>query len=102
MNGETVGCKNCPAREECPTIQYRGSACVAARARAGADFDPLTNGESLRRVGDTEFAIFLYTIMRAETPPWCSVPDCEKTSCPDCIQKWLGTPVAAPKGKKEE
>lgn len=41
-----MGCKNCPASKGC-TANYRGSACSACRAKAGADSDPLTNAEFL-------------------------------------------------------
>lgn len=91
----SAGCKHCPVKD-CQTIQYRGSACSAARARAGADFDPLTHGERLRRVSDTELAAFLQAA-KGQSPPWCSKPNCGKPSCLNCIQTWLETSVAAPK-----
>lgn len=40
------GCNNCPASKGC-AANYRGSNCSARRAKAGADWDPLTNAELL-------------------------------------------------------
>lgn len=104
MNGFHTGCKHCPVTD-CPTIQYRGSACSAARAQAGADFDPLTHGERVRKLDDSGLAAFLH-MARCETPPWCSNPGCGKETCQACIQEWIETPIAKPRTdanqKKEE
>lgn len=49
------GCLNCPAKTAC-TATYRSSRCAAARQQAGADFDPITQGDRFRSLNDTELA----------------------------------------------
>lgn len=52
MNGS--GCKNCPVKP-CETINYRGSACAAQRAKFGLG-DPKTNADRIRAMTDEELA----------------------------------------------
>ena len=52
MNGS--GCKNCPVKP-CETMNYRGSACAAQRAKFGLG-DPKTNADRIRAMTDEELA----------------------------------------------
>lgn len=52
MNGS--GCKNCPVKP-CETMNYRGSACAAQRAKFGLG-DPKTNADRIREMSDEELA----------------------------------------------
>ena len=58
MNGS--GCKNCPVKP-CETMNYRGSACAAQRAKFGLG-DPMTNADRIRAMTDEELAVFLRTV----------------------------------------
>lgn len=55
MNGN--GCKACPVWP-CETMRYRGSTCMAQRARLGLG-DPMTNADRIRAMSDEELAAFL-------------------------------------------
>lgn len=48
------GCAHCPVNRFDCDAQYRGSRCVALRAKAGVDFDPQTNSDRLLRMGSDE------------------------------------------------
>ena len=55
MNGS--GCKRCPVNP-CETMNYRGSACAAQRAKFGLG-DPMTNADWIRAMTDKELAEFI-------------------------------------------
>ena len=83
MNGS--GCKNCPVKP-CETMNYRGSACAAQRAKFGLG-DPKTNADRIRAMTDDELAEFISA---------CGCPDhardCRE-SCKDCALEWLKEPA---------
>lgn len=54
-----AGCVKCPAKDRCCTSIYRGSTCSALRYECGADFDPATNGDIIRRMSDDELGVYL-------------------------------------------
>lgn len=79
------GCATCPV-EHCETLTYRGSTCMAQRAKLGLG-DPLTNGDRIRAMSDEELASFLNV---AGCP--CPAKDCRPT-CEVCISEWIKQPV---------
>lgn len=94
MNGS--GCKNCPVNP-CETMTYRGSACVAQRAKFGL-CDPQTHADQIRAMSDEELAKLIYGV---DGLGWCkSLPECIKQiglipeeKCIGCALEWLRQPV---------
>lgn len=64
------GCFSCPVYSKGCDAQYRGSRCAAQRAKAGVDFDPKTNSDSLRRMNDDRLADFLSVWAKADASSW--------------------------------
>lgn len=89
------GCKTCPVKN-CETMNYRGSACAAQRARLGLG-DPQTNGDRIRAMTDEKLAIFFVNAIADGCPPehdW----DCKKDeegwdACDYCWALWLQQPA---------
>lgn len=46
------GCESCPVHNSGCSAAYRGSECAALRAKAGVDYDPMTNAEMLAKLLD--------------------------------------------------
>lgn len=82
------GCAGCPVRP-CETLTYRGSACMAQRAKLGLG-DPWTQSDRIRVMSDEELAKFLENASIAGCPD--PARSC-RASCTDCILDWLRQPV---------
>lgn len=68
-----IGCLKCPVNEFDCDAQYRGSRCVASRAKAGCHSDPMTNGDRVRAMSVEELAEYgVYGCIPAgcTTPAW--------------------------------
>lgn len=90
------GCADCPVTH-CDT-SYRGSNCAAKRADAGADFDPLTHAEEIRRMEGPQLEGFIRSISNGGKP-WCD-HHCQESgsnNCDGCLSKWLGQSAALKK-----
>ena len=94
MNGSE--CKNCPVNP-CETMNYRGSACAAQRAKFGLG-DPQTNADRIRAMSDDELAKFI------ANPCECSVNptedgyrECGNELCKKHLLEWLKQPADQPK-----
>ena len=93
------GCAGCPVRP-CETLTYRGSACMAQRAKLGLG-DPWTQGDRIRAMSDEELVEMLYNGVDAE---YCrNAPECgemldaddgiPEEKCKGCLLNWLRQPV---------
>lgn len=99
MNGS--GCKTCPVKP-CETMNYRGSACAAQRAKFGLG-DPKTNEDHFREQISTEDgpAKFLMDahdngiyipFCRDQKECWDQCPDVPDEKCMECMKIWLRKP----------
>lgn len=88
-------CDKCPVNE-CDA-KYRGSRCATLRAQAGADFDPMTNGDRLRS-SDKQLAAALTSAASDGCPPkmnWdCAKDEYGWDACEACWGKWLREPAS--------
>lgn len=80
---------DCPAAQQCPKVQYRGSICAALRDEHGLG-DPLTNADKIRAMTDEELA---RKLMRYTACHTCDLMKTCKTdfwsSCYEVNLKWL-------------
>lgn len=86
------GCATCPV-EHCQTLTYRGSTCMAQRAKLGLG-DPWNNGDRIRAMSDEELADGLLAVSFGMRP-WCDF-HCENQGadgCDNCIKAWLRQPA---------
>lgn len=83
MNGS--GCKNCPVNP-CETMNYRGSACAAQRAKFGLG-DPMTKADRIRAMTDEELANMV--VCPHVKTNW----DRCKDDCFACRLEWLQQPA---------
>lgn len=98
MNGS--GCKNCPVKP-CETMNYRGSACAAQRAKFGLG-DPMTNADRIRAMTDEELARHLHCIgwdchlcaehRRLDNEPLLRNEKCDENCFEHCLE-WLQQPA---------
>ena len=98
MNGS--GCKNCPVKP-CETMNYRGSACAAQRAKFGLG-DPKTNADRIRDMTDEELARHLHCIgwdchlcaehRRLDNEPLLRGERCDENCFEHCLE-WLQQPA---------
>lgn len=98
MNGS--GCKTCPVKP-CETMNYRGSACAAQRAKFGLG-DPKTNADRIRAMTDEELARHLHCIgwdchlcaehRRLDNEPLLRGERCDENCFEHCLE-WLQQPA---------
>lgn len=90
MNGS--GCKNCPVKP-CETMNYRGSACSAQRAKFGLG-DPQTNADRIRSMTDEELADnWMRDFVVCHRCAYCYECECDEyvtyEKCKEGIVEWL-------------
>lgn len=86
---------DCPAAQQCPKVQYRGSICAALRDEHGLG-DPLTNADKIRQMTDEELADFWPIGICPQNRScfrqgirYTECPGEEIPSCTDCWLDWL-------------
>lgn len=96
MNGS--GCKTCPVKN-CETMNYRGSACAAQRAKLGLG-DPMTNGDRIRAMTDEELAEVIKDGISSDVCDYCkhnnlhcSGSPCKNKADAEIITEWLQQPA---------
>ena len=90
MNGS--GCKNCPVKP-CETMNYRGSACAAQRAKFGLG-DPQNNADRIRSMTDEELADnWMRDFVVCHRCAYCYECECDEyvtyEKCKEGIVEWL-------------
>ena len=94
MNGS--GCKSCPVKP-CETMNYRGSACAAQRAKFGLG-DPMTNADRIRAMSDEELAKLLLNACIGSKCGEQPMNEYGSIDCFACRMKWLKQPAEVSDG----
>ena len=89
MNG--CGCKNCPVKPF-ETMNYRGSACAAQRAKFGLG-DPMTNTDRIRAMTDDELNDLFREIYNAGIEDAVAYEWGQRTNSFEWTMEWLQQPA---------